>query len=269
MLRIEPQARVLSFHSGWKNSRWQNYVFPGESHDFWEFMYVIEGKMGVSKNEKIFELEPGDIIFYRPMEFHSIWTRDGSTLRVTIMSFSLEGEGFSSLGDGIFKAEKAEQRLISDAIDLYISSKDTVDPFSVQLAAIRIEELILRLITLQTPEQTHHISSGAKNYRKILSFLDGHLRQNLSTEEIAKGCCSSVSNLKKIFRKYSGMGIMQYYNEQRMILATQLIKKDMKMSQIAEELGFQNQNYFTESFKRHMGMTPTQYKKLSEESTEK
>ena len=60
------------------------------------------------------------------------------------------------------------------------------------------------------------------------------------------------------------MGIMQYYNEKRMILATSLIKQDLKMSEIAEELGFQNQNYFTESFKRHMGMTPSQYKKQTE-----
>ncbi len=269
MLRIEPKIRVTSFHSGWKNARWQNYVFTGESHDFWEFMYVTSGKMGVAKNEKIFELEAGDIIFYRPMEFHSIWTRDDSSICVTIMSFSLEGSDFSSLGDGFFKTGRTEQRLINEAISLYHSSKDTVDPFSVQLAAIRVEELLLRLVTLHTPEQTHHISSGAKNYRRILSFLDSHLRENLSTAEIAKECCSSVSNLKKIFKKYSGMGIMQYYNEQRMILATMLIKQDMKMSQIAEELGFQNQNYFTESFKRHMGMTPTQYKKLTEKSDEK
>lgn len=266
MLKVEPQVRVLSFHSGWENCCWQNYVFPGESHDFWEFMYVVDGKMGVAKNEKIFELEEGDIIFYRPMEFHSIWTHDNSSLCVTIMSFSLEGDGFASLGDGIFKTEKPEQRLISDAIKLYKASKNTASPFSVQLAALRVEELIMRLITLQHPEQTHHISSGARNYRKILSFLDSHLRANLSTEEIAKECCSSASNLKKIFKKYSGMGIMQYYNEKRMILATTLIKQGLKMSEIAEELGFQNQNYFTETFKRHMGMTPTQYKKMTEES---
>lgn len=268
MLKVEPQVRVLSFHSGWRNIRWQNYVFTGESHDFWEFMYVVDGKMGVAKNEKIFELESGDIIFYRPMEFHSIWTHDNSTLCVTIMSFSLEGDGFSSLGDGIFKTDKPEQRLITEAITLYKASRDAVDPFSVQLAALRIEELIMRLITLQNPEQTHHISSGARNYRRILSFLDSHLRANLSTEEIAKECCSSVSNLKKIFKKYSGMGIMQYYNEKRMILATRFIKEDRKMSEIAEELGFSNQNYFTESFKRHMGMTPTQYKKQTEKESE-
>ncbi len=265
MLRIEPQIRVTSFHSGWKNARWQNFVFTGESHDFWEFMYVTSGKMGVAKNEKIFELEEGDIIFYRPMEFHSIWTRDDSSICVTIMSFSLEGSDFSSLGDGFFKTGTIEQRLITEAINLYHASRDTVDPFSVQLAAIRVEELLLRLITLHTPEQTHHISSGAKNYRRIISFLDSHLKENLSTEDIAKECCLSVSNLKKIFKKYSGMGIMQYYNEQRMILATSYIKQDFKFSEIAEKLNFSSQNYFTEVFKRHMKMTPMQYKKLLED----
>jgi len=268
MLKVEPEIRVLSFHSGWENASWQNFVFTGESHDFWEFMWVVSGKVGVAKNEKIFELREGDIIFYRPMEFHSIWTMDDDPIRVTIMSFSLGGNSFSSLGDGIFKTERYEQRLISDALTLYKKSKEAVDRFALQLAAIRIEELLLRLVTLQTPEQTHHISTGARIYKRILSFLDSHLCDNLSTEEIAKECCLSVSNLKKIFKKYSGMGIIQYYNEQRMILATMLIRRDFKMSEIAERLGFSTQNYFTESFKRHMGMTPMQYKKQTEKNGE-
>lgn len=264
MLKVKPVLRVTAFHSGWNTRFRTNFLFSGESHDFWELLYVIDGKIGISKNEKVYELEAGDVIFYRPMEFHSTWTLDGTAPRIVIISFSLEGNGFSALGDGIYKVRKIERSLIMSAVDLYRSSTQTADPVSIQLAANHTEELLLRLITSQTPSQTYHISPSAKNYRQIISFLDSHLKDNLSTEDIARECCFSVSNVKKIFKKYSGIGIMQYYNEQRMILATSYIKQDFKISEIAEQFNFSSQNYFTEVFKRHMKMTPMQYKKSLE-----
>lgn len=269
MLKVAPAFKITAFHSGWNTRFSKNFIFTGESHDFWEFLYVVDGKAGVSKNEKIYELESGEIIFYKPMEFHSVWTIEEPPPRIVILSFTLEGSGFSSLGDGVFKIKKEEHSLIMQASDFYRSAKETADPFSIQLAANHVEELLIRLITSQTPAQTYRITTGAKNYRQIISFLDSHLKDNLSTQDIAKECCFSVSNLKKVFKKYSGMGIMQYYNEQRMILATSYIKQDIKFSEIAEKLNFSSQNYFTEVFKRHMKMTPMQYKKLIEKENNK
>ena len=50
----------------------KDFVFHGESHDFWEFLYVDQGSVIVQAGENHFRMEAGDIIFHEPNEFHAI-----------------------------------------------------------------------------------------------------------------------------------------------------------------------------------------------------
>lgn len=269
VLKVKPLFRITAFHTSWKAKFEKDRLFTGESHNFWEMVYVTNGKLCVAKEEKVYELEPGNALFFAPMEFHSIWNHEETPAEFIILSFSFDRDLKSSLSDGIFKISKTEKKLIDDVRSIYKSTFDSPDKISSQLASNRMEELILLLLQTQQPEKKYHVSIGATNYNRIISFLLRHLEENLSTEEIAKECSLSVSNLKKTFRKYSGMGIIQYYNEQRMILATSLIKENMSFSEVSERLNFSSQNYFTETFKRHMKMTPMQYKKSLEKQPDK
>ena len=47
----------------------KDFVFHGESHDFWEFLYVDQGSVIVQAGENHFRMEAGDIIFHEPMNF--------------------------------------------------------------------------------------------------------------------------------------------------------------------------------------------------------
>lgn len=50
----------------------RDFVFRGESHDFWEFLYVDRGTVLVTAGESDFQLTTGNIIFHKPKEFHAI-----------------------------------------------------------------------------------------------------------------------------------------------------------------------------------------------------
>lgn len=50
----------------------RDFVFPGESHDFWEFLYVDKGTVLVTAGERDYKLGTGEIIFHKPNEFHAI-----------------------------------------------------------------------------------------------------------------------------------------------------------------------------------------------------
>ena len=56
----------------------KNFVFDGESHDFWEMVYVDGGRVKVKSGEDECELSQGDVIFHAPNEFHSIRALDSS-----------------------------------------------------------------------------------------------------------------------------------------------------------------------------------------------
>ena len=51
----------------------QSFVFNGESHDFWEMVYVDKGSVAVRRdNEEEFILTQGNVLFHKPNEFHAI-----------------------------------------------------------------------------------------------------------------------------------------------------------------------------------------------------
>ena len=50
-----------------------DFYFPGESHGFWEFLYVDKGEVEVTAGDTDYVLNKGDIIFHKPYEFHRLW----------------------------------------------------------------------------------------------------------------------------------------------------------------------------------------------------
>ena len=79
-----------------------DFQYIGERHNFWELVYVVEGCAGILEEDKVYELSPGDVIFHKPMEFHRLWSENNMELHLIILSFSLVGSGFDSLGKGVF-----------------------------------------------------------------------------------------------------------------------------------------------------------------------
>ena len=49
-----------------------NYRFSGESHDFWELLYVDNGMVQVVAGEETHDLSRGQMIFHQPGEFHAL-----------------------------------------------------------------------------------------------------------------------------------------------------------------------------------------------------
>ena len=49
-----------------------NFSFCGERHDFWEFICVDKGEVGVTADQQFTILKRGDIAFHQPNEFHNV-----------------------------------------------------------------------------------------------------------------------------------------------------------------------------------------------------
>ncbi len=99
-------------------------------------------------------------------------------------------------------------------------------------------------------------------FRSGTKYIEDHLFSELTTEKIAEAACLSVSSLTQLFKKRFGISIMQWREEKRMSTAcNQLLHTNKKIVQIAEDLGYSNQMYFARCFKKHMKISPTDYRK--------
>ena len=86
---FEPRVRITSFCSAHMGIRPIGYFYNGESHDFWEAVFILKGKAGITAGETVYTLTEGQMIFHPPGEFHRLWNDGDEFLRIAIVSFGV------------------------------------------------------------------------------------------------------------------------------------------------------------------------------------
>jgi len=95
----------------------------------------------------------------------------------------------------------------------------------------------------------------------VKSFVMGHLQEEISLPEIAEMVNMSASHFSHIFKKEEGVSFMEYVGWVRMERAKHLLKNsDLKVNEIAEQIGIGNPNYFSAQFKKRVGRSPLEYR---------
>lgn len=96
---------------------------------------------------------------------------------------------------------------------------------------------------------------------KAVKFLENNFIMNTSVGELAAISSTCVSNFERIFRKYYGVGVVEYRNNLRIAKAKQLLACGASVADAAEQTGFSDTFYFSRIFKKITGETPGAYRK--------
>lgn len=96
------------------------------------------------------------------------------------------------------------------------------------------------------------------------AYIEQHyMDPELSVEHVAGAVFVDPSYLRKVFRKESGFSIVDHITHIRMKKAKEMmLQGNMKLSEIAVKVGYADPNYFSKSFKKRFGLTPTEYEQL-------
>ena len=65
----------------------QGYVFSGEMHDFWECVYVIDGEVCISSDERMYNLRKGDIVFHKEKDLGVGCVKDTNGVDKVLVEF--------------------------------------------------------------------------------------------------------------------------------------------------------------------------------------
>ena len=98
--------------------------------------------------------------------------------------------------------------------------------------------------------------------RKIVRYIRGNLREDLSVKMLCKKFYLSKTEIYKLTKAYMPSGIADFVKSERLDRACTLLKQtDMTSSAIAEEIGFSDTDYFLRVFKKEKGMSAGAYRK--------
>ncbi len=244
-----------------------DYVFRGETHDFYELVLVCEGRIGVTADADSFVLETGCAILHPPMEFHSL---RGVDIPAKIIIFSFAAENMPKFDHFRFTVDEDNMRRADRALALFRTNTPAVNeeignvPEGKERAVQRaLCELEILLLTLTEPSSNvqYDASAGARNYRRALSVIEEHLTEPLDTVALARLAHMSPSLLKKTFSRYAGVGVMEYIRTRKINHAIPLLRAGGSVKEIAADLGFTDAGYFSTVFRRVTGHSPTYYRK--------
>lgn len=262
--KMEKIPKITAMYTGFIKTHKMGYIYKGESHDFWEMLFVLEGKLQVTAGEHIFVLEEGQAIVHNPMQFHALSCSKGTDVKILIFSFAgkhippLQNKVYriSNINEVLALHEMAHNSFEFDDICFcgYKGDKNDGNKFVKEL-----ELFVMNLAdNLVKPKELN--TQGARNYNIIIKVLNENIEKRLSVPQIAKLCNMSSIGLQKTFSSFANIGVMEYFNRLKVEKAKQYLEQGYSVKEVALRLGFYDPNYFSTVFKRITGETPKSFK---------
>ena len=86
----------------------------------------------------------------------------------------------------------------------------------------------------------------------------------MTISDICREFNISSSRLKRLFRENEACGVIDFFISLKIDRAKALISEGgMNFTQISERLGFSSLHYFSRVFRQRTGMTPSEYRRMS------
>ncbi len=257
-----------------------DFYFPGETHDFWEFLYVDKGQVEVTADTTDYVLKKGDIIFHKPYEFHNLWANGVIAPNLVVVSFKCASPAMSFFEGKILKVGDVERDMLGYIIDesntTFSSHLDDPDLkglersgcggfASEQIIKICLEMMLIQLIRKGGTQETKVSSTIQEKaerdtFLRVVSYLKQNINNKITLDDVCRDNLCGCSLLQKVFRDKSGGGVMEYFGKMKVESAKQAIREGAgNFTEIANDLGYSSIHYFSRHFKKVTGMTPSEY----------
>ncbi len=259
----------------------KNYRNSGETHDFWELVYVDSGEIIVQAGKTKHVLERGSLIFHKPNEYHNIAANQKTAANVFITTFAASSKAMDFFKEKKFvlpeqlrpyikilmqegKAFLGDQILQENIRGLQL--KEDVPFGCKQIFRTTLEQLLIHLI--RTEEELSQIpfifpdKESIDNHLvgAVIKLLQEHVYGKITVEEICRELNYSKAYISKIFRESCGCTMVEYYTDLKIKEAKRLIReKNYSLAEISDMLCFHNPHYFSRVFKGKVNMTPSEY----------
>jgi len=116
----------------------------------------------------------------------------------------------------------------------------------------------LRLETLSPKDQTR----GERIAKEAKHFIESHYAEPLTLNVVSESVFLSPSYFSSLFKGYTKSNFNEYLTKVRIEKAKEFLERlDLNITEIAEKVGYEDFNYFSQVFKKVTGLSPSKYRK--------
>lgn len=256
----------------------KNFHYLGESHDFWECVYVDRGEIIATADTQELVLGRGEILFHRPNEWHTLRANGQVAPNLVVFSFSCLSPAMAAFACRHMRVGNHGRRLISAIIRESESvfatplgdpgtrqmTKRPQSPVGAeQLIRAYMEELLIFLLRaddLGKPQSALRHHADGDLFTRLTAYMQENLGHRLALSDLARCGEVSESTVKSLFRRETGMGAMTYFIRMKVAAAQAYIREsNYNLTQISDLLGYEGIHYFSRQFRAVVGMSPSEY----------
>lgn len=119
----------------------------------------------------------------------------------------------------------------------------------------------LSIIRIYAEARSRLESDDRSRFSSVIGYMSENMHGELTLGELADNACMHPTYFVRKFRLAFGMPPMAYLNRLRIYKAMSLLSStESSVEDIAEAVGIRDRSYFARIFKRHTGVTPTEYR---------
>ncbi len=253
-------------------------------HDFYELLYVYEGEFTQQIEEERFLMHTGDFCLIPPHVCHSL---DVSNYSI-VLNILITRRKFREIILGELREENILASLFPDYADkkdpfpsdgyvIFHTDGDTeirdmilsmcleeINKAKYSRSMLNAQLLLLFGTLLRDHERTCELPAlkrkKAGNVPAILQYIESNY-STLSLQDLAEHFHYSTQYMSHLLKQATGMTFTEYLTQKRMEAASALLTgTNMKIRDISDQVGYQNQEHFIRTFRKYYGTSPGRFR---------
>jgi AraC-like DNA-binding protein len=235
---------------------------------FYNIMLIYEGKAEFTSNNTNYTASRGDLIFYKIGDVRRAHTFSDNLVKCFAVDFLYTCPVYQDNQWEFVTAELPfsffqkidDEYLFSRLLDLF--SRLNHSALSTKSRSRVTERSFLsEILTLLFQYKEGNISSysNVRKVDKVINYMIENYSQNITLSQLAEYSQISSSYLGNIFKTVTGKSTIDYLINIRINKAKALLRDGFTVSETSKLVGFNDIFYFSRAFKKHEGISPSQY----------
>ena len=249
------------------------YFFGPESHRQYEVLYLIDGEISYIIEGETYTATKGDFIFVYPKEIHTLKINGDLAYERAVVLFDMNiierlTDDIDARLSGILSTNGRRLRIIDGESARAYGLDETIrsiidcaedEPYKKLTVVSHLIKFIIEIDKFAKSGLPPLILPDSVDplIRKISDYVDRHISEKISLDDIANELFVSKSTVSHRFSGAMNMPLNRYITLKKMHLAGELMKSGLNASEVCREIGYDNYTTFYYNYKKIMGKAPS------------
>ena len=234
-----------------------------------ELQYIFGGQAGIIIANHLYNVRKGDVVVYNAGVLHD--ECPDAELGFSFYNCGVKNFQREGLPENHLLPEDISPVLHTGEMSNCVQTifRELVEQISRKKnsASTVCTNLLNALLTILIEQIPHEKNLRGGNFDisflRCKEFIDNHFTETISIEQLSQIANMSVSGFSHNFKRVLGIAPLQYLTRLRIGLAQKiLITTDKSIADVATGVGYDNISHFNNQFKKFVGTSPKNYRKL-------